>query len=155
MSNATNRVLDRLADLDKEAGGTGTDYAIAKRLDVSTQQVSKWRREVDQMGDGMAIRAAELLGVHPMIVIGEIRTERGRDEREKKFWAATARAAKSGKVAAVILAAGLAPALSETAAGLCILCQIDQRPNWHRFKRREASPARYTPGRIRTLQLAA
>lgn len=104
MDNATNRVLDRLAALDQAAGGTGTDYAVAKRLGVERQHVSKWRTGKDQMSDGMAIRAAELLGVEPLRLIGEIRMERARDEREKKFWQKTVKGA-GGKVAGVVVAA--------------------------------------------------
>lgn len=103
MENATTRVLDRLAAQDKAAGGTGSDYATAKRLGVATQMVSKWRSGRDQMSDAMAIRAAELLGVEPLRLIGDIRMERARDEREKKFWQRTVKGA-GGKVAGLVLA---------------------------------------------------
>lgn len=172
MANATNRWLDKLAAADKAKGGTGSDYALSGLLGIERQRVSRYRRGADKtMGDDTAIKLAELLGLHPMIVIAEIRAEQSRDVRAARVWDQVAKAAKGGKIAAVILAASLgAIAEPNSAIGkgespssapgrpvpVCILCKVPSTARraandpvfWPRRRR-------LTPGRIRTLELAA
>src|SRR5690349_12055171 len=107
MANATNRWLDKLAAADKAKGGSGSDYRLSQMVGVARQQVSKWRNEVDHLSDERALVIAELLRLHPMIVIGEIHADRSRDVREQRLWDQVAKAARGGKIAAVILAATL------------------------------------------------
>lgn len=169
MSNATNRWLDRLAAADKAKGGTGSDYRLSQLLEIERQRVSRYRRELDQaMGDDVALALAEALEklddrVHPLVIIGDIRTERGRTEREKRLWMLVARNAKKlasvggvGVGAAAILAAQFGPALSESALRLCILCSIAAGSVLAANDPRQAPkprPPRYIPGRIAPLSV--
>lgn len=169
MSNATNRWLDKLAAADKAKGGTGTDYKCAQIVGVDPQLMYKYRRGVNQMGDGPAIKLAEALGLHPMIVIAEIRAEQSRDVRAARVWDQVAKAAKGGKIAAVILAASLqlAPAGNSAIRGAetpspttpggsvphCILCKVPSRPN-PRAPRAPHPIPQLTPGRFKLLPLA-
>lgn len=111
MATATTRWLDKLAAADKGNGGTGTDYKLAQIIGVDPQLMHKYRHRDTQMGDGPAMKCAEALGLHPMIVMAEIRAEQSRDARAQRAWGQVAKAARDGKIAAVILAAtlGLTP----------------------------------------------
>src|SRR5689334_14981198 len=111
MANATNRWLDKLAAADKAKGGTGSDYRLSQILGIDRQYVSKYRRAVIQLNDETAAKLADELGVHPMIVIAEVHAERSRDVRMQRAWDQVAKAAKGGKIAAVILAASLGAAI--------------------------------------------
>jgi hypothetical protein len=148
MGNATNRWLDRLAAWDKARGGTGTDYSLAKLLETDTQLVSKYRRELAQMGEAPALKVAQMLEVHPMVVMAEIAAERSRDVRMQRAWMDAARhyAKKAAFAGAVILTAVSAPSLSEAASQLCILCKVPPAP-----KPAPRLP-QLIPGRIRTLE---
>lgn len=164
MGNATNRWLDRLAAAEKARGGADSDYRLSQLIGVERQQVSKWRREVDQMSARAAIRLAELLDVHPRIVIAEVMAERARDEREKRYWVAEAKSAakKLAAVGAVILAAsGIAvpspasanrggempsPTAREGAAAMYIM--LSRRRAKTEKKKHLPHVPTFTPGRV-------
>lgn len=160
MGNATNRWLDRLAASDRAKGGTGSDYKLAQLLGIDRQQISKYRSERDQMGDDSALALAELVGVHPMVVIGDIRTERGRTEREKKFWTLAARNAKKAAVAGAVIVAGVLASPGEAfssenrpspvanSGGGSVYYVKSRTPNFRRFRRRKNRPSRLVPGRV-------
>lgn len=152
MTTATNRWLDRLAALEKSRGGSDSDYRLAQLLGVERQVVSRYRRELDQMGPDAALKVAEQLEVHPRIVVGEVMAERARTDRERRYWLAEIKSAakKAAMAGAAILTALSGPALSGRALLDCILCQVDTASNDDGFPSKKPAPT-YRPGRIVTL----
>lgn len=77
--------MDTIGYLDaiKAARSLPSDYATARELQVTPQQVSKWRRGIDTPAPLIAYRIADILRMDPARVVADL-------ERE--------RAAKSGKV---------------------------------------------------------
>ncbi|MBB5469201.1 transcriptional regulator with XRE-family HTH domain [Paraburkholderia sp. CI2] len=63
-----------------------SDYAAAKALGVTRSTVSKYRTGQSVFQDATAIRAAEILGIHPFEIIAATRAERSQDERAKAIW---------------------------------------------------------------------
>ncbi|MBB5447115.1 MULTISPECIES: hypothetical protein [unclassified Paraburkholderia] len=66
--------------------GLPSDYAAAKALGVTRAAVSKYRTGQSFFRDPTAIRAAEILGIHPFEVIAAARAERSRDDCTKAIW---------------------------------------------------------------------
>lgn len=85
-------VNDYLNDAQKLLG---SDYAVAKRLEVSRQAVSTWRKR-GSLDNENAFKLAQLLNVNPIEIIaaGEVSRNPGKAD----FWA------KWGAVAGVSLA---------------------------------------------------
>jgi hypothetical protein len=80
--NATNKYLD----LCKAKLKVDSDYALAKELDVSTQQLSNYRSERNGADTVLAVKMAELLKLNPLRVIAEIQAESARTEKARSFW---------------------------------------------------------------------
>lgn len=152
MQTATTRWLDRLAKLHGQGDAPASDYRLSKLLGVRQTVISKYRLHGQQMDDAIALRLAELLKVHPRIVIAEVMAERARDERAKRYWAAEAKSAakKLAVAGAAILAAVSGPSLSEAARQLCILCKAARASNDDDFHAPARLPS-YKRGRIVTL----
>lgn len=150
MTNATNRWLDKLAAHERANGGTGSDYALAQIVTGGDRaQMSKYRREVAQMGNDGALIVAQRLGVHPMVVLAEIAAEKSRDHRMQRAWLDAAKhyARKAAYlVAPVILTALHSPAGSEAAMQLCILCKAEPANDPQPPRRiPRVKPGRYLP----------
>lgn len=151
MNNATNRALDALAAKDKAAGGTGTDYSLAKMMGVPPNIVSNYRRGVSQMDDERAIRAAELLGVGPLRLISEINMERARTARTKGLWARTLKD-HGGKVAGLVLAAVMSAAAGFPApAQASVRVQVVDLYNARNSRRRSTGAGRRHVARLDAL----
>lgn len=86
MSNATNEAIDRLAELDRQSGGTGSDYGVSKLLGVGRAAVSKWRNGLGHMDDDVAIRASEILNDDPGALLAQLHAERSKSLTAKKHW---------------------------------------------------------------------
>ena len=93
------KYLDQVAELTE----TGSDYAIAKKLGISTQRVSNYRRGRHTFDDEMCTRVALALGINPFKVIAEINAEKAKTAEKRKFWKDAA-----SRAAAVLLSAGTA-----------------------------------------------
>jgi plasmid maintenance system antidote protein VapI len=63
-----------------------SDYAISRRMGIGAQTISNYRRGRSGFDDDMAIRVAELLGLRPEVVIGEMHAERAQSEATRRFW---------------------------------------------------------------------
>lgn len=109
METATKRWLAVLAEKYKTDDGPATDYRVAKLLGILPSSMSNYLGgRGSQMDDDIAARLADLVGEHPLVVIGQIRAERSRTERAKKVWVQAAGwGKKHGRAAAVILSAAV------------------------------------------------
>jgi len=70
----------------KDANGGASDYAVAKLLGVAKQNVSAWKNGKAFMSDAVGIRAAELLGLDPDIVLLDLHIEREAGNVTSPVW---------------------------------------------------------------------
>ena len=82
---------------------TGSDYAIAKILDISTQRVSKYRGGAN-FDDEMCIKVADLLKIDVREVIAASNYHREKSDKKKAFWESIF---EKSAVACLILGLGL------------------------------------------------
>ena len=66
--------------------GISSDYALAKALGVAKQTVSRWSQGKGYFDDDIAIRVAEILGVHPAIILSETHAERSKNPIVQAVW---------------------------------------------------------------------
>jgi hypothetical protein len=85
-----------------------SDYALAKLLYITRQQVSLYRTQGNTFSDLTALRVAELLEIEPMAVIAARNVERAKRTEEKTLWEGLARKLV-GAAAGLILAGFLSP----------------------------------------------
>lgn len=90
MSNLTNRLLDRLA----QVRGITSDYGLAKAIGVPRQTISRYRTSAGQMDDGVAIKAANLLNEDATAILCELHAERAKDSAVKTAWTDLAKLAR-------------------------------------------------------------
>jgi len=87
VKNMTTDLLDEVLKLK----GLGSDYALAKLLNVRTQTISSYRTGRTQMSDEMALRAARVLGRAPAPVFAQLAAERAKHPEVAKVWTDAAR----------------------------------------------------------------
>jgi len=79
-------------DLLQEKTETGSDYAIAKMLDVSRSRISSYRTGASRFDEEMCFKVANALNVEPMEVIAAIKLEQCKAKENLEmagFWAST------------------------------------------------------------------
>lgn len=77
--------LDLLTAL-KAAHGAASDYRIAKILGIKQQTISNWKSGRSTMSDEVGIRAAELLGLDPDLVLVDLHIEREQGNVASPVW---------------------------------------------------------------------
>ena len=77
--------LDWLAAC-KRKFGVESDYALAKRLGVSTQTISSYRTGRSRLDDAMALTIALALEVDPIIVSASVNAERATTPEKRARW---------------------------------------------------------------------
>lgn len=82
----TRDYLADLADLDRRQCGTGSDYALAKRLKISRQRMSHYRRGRSGFDDYMCIKVARLLNIPAGEVLANIAASRAERPVIAKAW---------------------------------------------------------------------
>jgi len=113
-------VNDYLKDL-AQLTETGSDYAVAKLLEVQPSRISNYRREVSTFDTKMCIKIAEILKIDPLEIIIAMEVQRAKkqgDSTLQKFWAELAKKSTAAMLALAILAAGT-PTDGLRAQGLC------------------------------------
>lgn len=98
--------LNDLSELSIKNGGTGTDYAIAKMMGVTTSRIGNYRSGRNAFDDEFCIKAASLLGVNPIEIIAAVNLEGKRGQQKAGFWRETYQKA-AGSALGVILSYGL------------------------------------------------
>lgn len=139
----TNQFLNKVA----QRHDLQSDYQIAKKIQVSRQQISLYRKGAT-FGDNVAIRVAALLDMDPAYVLACTAAERSKEQATKDAWE---RAAKRLATAATLLLvvtlsatpdyAKAAP-LSENAR--CVLCKISAAIRQWLFPSRKATCGRFS-----------
>lgn len=73
-------------DAIKARHGLPSDYAIAKRLGLTTQAISRYRHGLSYFDDDACIRVAEALEINPLEVIVSANIERSKNAQAKAKW---------------------------------------------------------------------
>ena len=103
----------------KSALGIGSDYALAQQLNVTQPAVSRWRQNKSTIGDDLAPRVAEILGLSPAKVLADLHAEREKNEALRSVWLSiSAQFAKAACISSVALAFNICtfPGTSEAKA---------------------------------------
>lgn len=80
--NTTNEFLDAV----KAKHGLSSDYALAHKLGITRQAISKYRNSHGQLEDSLAISVAKLLEIDAAYVVACMHSERAKREDEKAVW---------------------------------------------------------------------
>lgn len=135
----TNYYLDQVAELDRQEGGTGSDYAVAKRLGITPQWISQLRSKRRRMGDETCLVIAEILGLSYGEVLINSRAERARSEKVREAWEKLAERIR-GTAAAIAFAIIVLPGLvaypgragaEEISAGTTVMSALEAVNNIH------------------------
>lgn len=114
---------------------TGSDYETAKRMDVTKQAISNWRRGTSHPDSYACSRLAEILEIPELKVIATNGIETEKSEERREYW--KKKLIDLGGIAASLLLgvniivtphpAEAAP-LAQASGSHCILCQIVNIP---------------------------
>ncbi len=101
--------LDELQKLTE----TGTDYAVSKLLNTSTQRISKYRSGAS-FDDEMCVKVSDLLKIDLKEVIAAANYHREKNEKKKQFWLKTFENVKKPVAACLTLGLGYTLSLALT-----------------------------------------
>ncbi|MBV6324377.1 hypothetical protein [Duganella violaceipulchra] len=73
-------------DAVKNRLGIDSDYALAKRLGIRQSTLSGYRARNGQMDDEIAAKVADLLGIHPGLVMLDMHRARAKTPVEASIW---------------------------------------------------------------------
>lgn len=116
-----------------------SDYAMAKKLGLSTAQMSRYRTGKQFLSDNVAIKLAELIGVDPLPILATAAAERATSEQARAAWSRYAELVASLAGVAVLGAVLTAPIEAKAQVSQdsdCILCQLGRRKNRQRKRTR-------------------
>lgn len=94
-------------DAIKQRHALPSDYATAKLLHISPQQVSMYRAGTRALGDETALRVAELLDLPAGYVLACVHAERTSDSAMRRVWDSMADTLKAAKVGALGVTVGM------------------------------------------------
>lgn len=106
--------LDWIDEAERKLGLS--DYAMAKRLGVSTAQMSRYRTRKQFLGESGAIKIAAMLEIDPLPILAAAAAERATTEDARAVWTRYAEALASVAGVAILGTVLLAPP-SASAAG--------------------------------------
>jgi len=120
----TTDYLDRLAVIFSTSTRPASDYAIAKRLGIPRQSMTRYRKG-GTFDDAVALRVAKALKIDPAPMLADIQAERAKDDEVRQVWERIARqfTRRAGRAALFLLAAGTPLSLLVRTTEY-ILCQI-------------------------------
>lgn len=72
--------------LAKEHLNIKSDYALAQRLDVTRQMISKLQSGKIVLSDEMAVKIAMIVDKHPAIVLADVHAEREKNPEIQAIW---------------------------------------------------------------------
>ncbi|ERE14017.1 helix-turn-helix domain-containing protein [Pseudogulbenkiania ferrooxidans] len=70
----------------KKTIGVESDYAFAKALKTSQQNISRYMSGGSTMDDYHCIKVAQVLGIDPMEIIAAAQEEREKSPEKQEFW---------------------------------------------------------------------
>jgi len=72
-----------------------SDYALSKHLRVTKQAISRYQRGINHFDDDVSHRVAEILGIHPGVVMLDMYFERAKTAQDKTAWQEISNCCKS------------------------------------------------------------
>ena len=116
-----------------------SDYAVAKRLGLTTSGVSNYRRGKSTFDHLVAIRVARILDLDPMTVIADVELERATQPELRDLWRRIAAKVAAGVLVAV--GAGVAsPPASNAQSGVAAVGSVYYVKRTRARSRRPESP---------------
>jgi hypothetical protein len=73
-------------DAVRVAVGAPSDYALQGPLQLSKQQIARYRKNLDFFSDAVCMRGAEILKSHPGLVMLDMHRERAKTPQEQGLW---------------------------------------------------------------------
>lgn len=73
-------------DAAKSRLGIESDYALAKVMKMRASTISNYRSGRSQMDDDIAARVAQILGMHPGLVMLDMHRARAKTPAEQSIW---------------------------------------------------------------------
>lgn len=73
-------------DAVKAKLGVESDYAVAKKLNIRHSTISGYRGRGGQMDDEVAAKVADVLDIHPGLVMLDMHRERAKTPAEASIW---------------------------------------------------------------------
>jgi len=78
--------MDEITRLDEAKEKLGSDYAVAKALNIAPQRLNNIRRGHTRMSPWIAARLAEVLGKDPMQAAVEVHAANAPNAQEQRDW---------------------------------------------------------------------
>ncbi len=63
-----------------------SDYALSKKLGVTTSAISNYRSGRSRIDDDVALKVAQILGLNPLEVIAAANVERAKTDEMRDMW---------------------------------------------------------------------
>lgn len=96
-------VTQRWLDAAKRSARIDSDYALAKILGVPTARIGNYRGASQiRMDDQLAVKVAQICGVSPAVILGELMAEKSKTPQLRMVWLDVAR--QAGKAALLVVA---------------------------------------------------
>lgn len=73
-------------DQAKERLHLPSDYALSKKLGVTTSAISNYRSGRSRIDDDVALKVAQILGLNPLEVIAAANVERAKTDEMRDMW---------------------------------------------------------------------
>ncbi len=117
-TKTSEQYIHDLQEKNRQQGGTGTVYAVAKMLNVGESRLSHYVTGKSTFDEEMCFKTAFSLGLNPAEVIANVNAERAKSPEKASFWEDVLKKV-SGTAAvfmlAVVVLASSAPSTSATA----------------------------------------
>lgn len=80
-----------------------SDYALADALGINRARVHEYMKGEGKPDAYLAVKMADVLGLHPMMLLAEFEAESAKDETRRGFWLNFGRRIKSGAIGILAL----------------------------------------------------
>lgn len=96
------KIRERLLECKIKAG-IKSDYKLAEVLGTSRQRISEVMNGKCKPDAYIAVKMADILKIHPLMLLAEFEAETAKDETRRNFWVNFAQRIKTGAVAMLVL----------------------------------------------------
>ncbi len=96
------KIKERLLE-SKIKLGIKSDYALAKKLEISTQRLSNILKGTVRPEAYEAVKIGEILKIHPLMLLAEFEAEKAKTVERRAFWENFAQRIKTGAVGMLAL----------------------------------------------------
>ncbi len=113
ITKTSEQYIHDLQEKNRQQGGTGTVYAVAKMLSVGESRLSHYVTGKSTFDEEMCFKTAFSLGLNPAEVIANVNAERAKSPEKASFWEDVLKkvAGTAAGIIPVMMALPVAPAL--------------------------------------------